>query len=71
MATMPNRLFINVSTMDSLEVMALCAICARLVTDWDYSLGVHHLPTWIGPNGEAEAMSEREVRIIRSILAMA
>jgi hypothetical protein len=60
---------VNASVLSNLDVMALIAIASRLVSEWDYSLGVHHFPTWVGPNGEAEAMSDREVKLIRMILA--
>jgi hypothetical protein len=59
---------VNASRMDSLDVICLIAICARFLSDWDYSLGVHHFPTWVGPKGEAEAMTDREVRMVRLIL---
>ena len=68
MAKIPSTIIINVTPLDSLDVLCLIAICARLLSEWDYSLGVYHLPTWVGPSGEAEAMSEREVRMVKLIL---
>lgn len=58
---------VDVNDVNLTHTLACLAIIARLITDWDYKLG--SLPTWIGPNGEAEAMSNLEVFVIRGLLA--
>jgi hypothetical protein len=53
-----------------LDNLTLIAVCARLLSDWDYLMGHLLVPTWVGPDGESELMSDREVACVKAICAM-